>query len=397
MKKTLVICDRYPLPDNIGTSIRTMNFVKYFKKHGSVDLAYSELPSGTEAGNTIFSNEYLLETKDYPYNFTGRLIEVLNGRPYPVHAYSQSSQKLLLSMIESNHYDYTLVRYATKAYCLFRLSIEQKKKIIIDFDDIFSGPIYGSLFKNTKNPFKKMKIHLNRQFLKIYEKKCLDFGATLLCSEKDISLINGKKNNIIVAPNVYSNKTFEDYDFGNGFKSANTLLFLGALLYGPNIEGLKWFIKSVFPGYQKAHSDYKLLVVGLSPTEEIRKLCLNSKGVELYANVPDVKGYYEQCKAVVVPLLSGGGTRIKILEGALASRPVLSTPVGAEGLDLVDGRDILLFRNAEEFSHKINEIHDERKYHSLVSSAKEFVLKNYSIKNFDEAMNEALHRIDGDE
>jgi len=68
--------------------------------------------------------------------------------------------------------------------------------------------------------------------------------------------------------------------------------------------------------------------------------------------------------------------------------------LGAEGIDFADRKDLLLFQDVEEFSLRFKEILDREKYHSLASSAKEFVLRNYSAKNFDEAMNKVLQRID---
>ena len=191
------------------------------------------------------------------------------------------------------------------------------------------------------------------------------------------------------------NKTFENHDFGNEFENGKVLLFVGTLFYRPNVEGLKWFIETIYPEFRRRHRDARLLVVGFSPTEEVRNLCRAAEGVELHANVPDVKEYYKRSWVVVVPLLSGGGTRIKILEAALAGRPVLSTPVGAEGLDLVEGRDLLLFQNAEEFSLRFKKLLDKEKYDSVVSSARDFVRENYSIAKFDEAMKKVVHTIDG--
>jgi len=390
MKKILIICGRYPLPENTGTSMRTMNFVKYFKTHGSVDIAYSELPPGAIAGNPIFSEEYFLRQKEYPRLFFGRLLAFLRGQPYPVRVYDDDSEKRLLSIIEANGYDYICVRYIDKAYSLFKMPSSQRKRVILDFDDLFSGSLYGSYFRKTSNPYKKMIINWNRRLLMRYENKCLDFGASLFCSAKDCGSTGGGRYNAFIVPNIFSNEEFETHDFGDGFANNNELLFVGTLLYGPNIEGLKWFLGGIYKGIQEKHPDLKLTVVGQSPGEEIGRICRVTEGVGLHANVPDVKEYYQRCKAVVVPLLSGGGTRIKILESALAGRPVLSTPAGAEGLDLRPEKELLLFRNEEEFARRFRQIQDKETYDSLVRNAKEFVMQNYSGKNFNEVMEKVL-------
>jgi polysaccharide biosynthesis protein PslH len=397
MKKTLIICDYYPLPEMTGGFIRTMNFVRFFKKYGSVDIAYPHMSSGAKPGNSIFANEYLMGNTDYPINFIDRLGSVLKGRPYPIRAYKDSAKSLFLSILESNSYDYILVRYIVNTYDLLNLPKNLRKKIILDVDDLYSHSLYETLFYRSRSIFKQILRNINRNLLTMYEKKCLDFNVSLFCSEKDRmqTLANGK--NKFVVPNIYSNKTFLNYDFGNGFENEKILLFVGMLVYEPNVMGLKWFIESVYPKFKREHSDAKLLVVGHlgdSSGEGVKKLCRADQDIELHSNVTDVKEYYKRSMAVVVPILSGGGTRIKILEAALANRPVLSTPVGAEGLDLVDGRDLLIFNNPEEFSFKFNEILDKEKYNAQTGNAKRAVINNYSEKHFETAMKKVLLRID---
>jgi polysaccharide biosynthesis protein PslH len=397
MKKTLIISQFYPLPENTGGCIRTMNFVRFFKKYGSVDIAYPHLSSGAKPGNAIFANEYLLGNTDYPLNFIGRLGAILKGRPYPIRAYDDNAKRLFLSILESNNYDYILVRYIVNTYNLLALPLNLKKIIILDFDDLYSDSLYESLFYRTKSPYKKMIRNINRNLLTIYEKRCLDLNVSLFCSEQDRIQEHANWKNKFVVPNTYSNKIFENTDFGNGFKNGKILLFVGMLAYEPNVRGLKWFIESVYPKFKQEHSDAKLLVVGHlgnSSGEDVKKLCRAAQGIELHSNVPDIKEYYKRSMAVVVPILSGGGTRIKILEAALANRPILSTPVGAEGLDLVDGSDLLIFNNPEEFSFKFNEILDKKRYDALTGNAKRIVTKKYSEANFENAMKAVLLKID---
>lgn len=395
MKKTLLICSVHPLPENTGANIRTMNFVRFFKQCGRVDIAYAfPSPEGI-TGDSVFGNTYLLERQAYPRHFFGRFRAFLKGQPYPVRPYTKHCRDLLMSAINNNHYDYILVRYIMNSYCLFKLPPKEKGKIILDFDDVVSGSLYETFFDDRKSLYKGMVRTLNRNLLLSYEKKCLDLNISLFCSENDKKWTGQNGRGSFVVPNVYTNNTFEGYEFGDGYENNNRLLFIGALQYSPNIEGLKWFIESIYPAFKKEHSDAKLLVVGHSPVDEVKRMCTATEGVELYADAADVKEYYRQCKAVVVPLLSGGGTRIKILEAALAGRPVISTPLGAEGLDLVNDKHLLLFQNAEEFSHRFTEILDRDRYHSLMGEARDFVHRNYSMGKFNESMKMVLHEIDG--
>jgi glycosyltransferase involved in cell wall biosynthesis len=394
MKKTLILCSHYPLPESIGMNIRTMNFVRFFKNYGAVDVAYSHILLEGKLQNRIFSNEYFLE-QEVIESFRDRLMRWINikDRPFPISNYADVSERRLLSIIESNDYDYIFVRYINNTISLFKLPDEHKIRIIIDFDDILSGSLYESKMDSVNGLFRKFRLRLNQKYLMDYEKKCLDFGASLFCSRNDMAKVVGKTNgtNTFVIPNIYHNESFEEYDFGEGFENRNTLLFVGTLSYVPNIIGLKWFVESVFPYFKKEFSDGKLLVVGRFPNSDIKRLCESTDGLELYVNVSDIRGYYKKCNVAIVPLLSGGGTRIKILEAALANRAVLSTPIGAEGLDFKEGTDLLLFKDANSFLTQYCRLLKRDLYNSIVRNAKKVVVTKYSVENFDNAMGQVLN------
>lgn len=398
MKKTLLVCGHYPSPENVGTTIRTMNFVRFFQNLGSVDIVYSTILPGGKTGNPLFLNEYYLEKKA-EQSIRERFMRWINirKRPLPISRYSENSEKQLLSLMERNNYDYILVRYVINTWSPFQSAVEHQKRTIIDFDDILSGSLCESDIASANGWGRKARLRLNQKYLRDYEKKCLNFGAALFCSKKDkLKIMAGEngRNNIFVVPNIYYNRTSEDHDFGNGFERDNSLLFVGALNYGPNIQGLKWFIDSIFPEFKRSYPDATLSVVGRFPAQEVKKLSERIAGIRLYADVPDMRWYYERCRAVVVPLLAGGGTRIKILEAALANRPVLSTPIGAEGLDFVDGINLLLFDNAQDFSLQYRKLLDREKYNSLISNAKHLVSTKYSTQMFNDVMEKVLNKID---
>lgn len=393
MKKTLLICGQYPLPENIGSNIRTMNFVRFFLKYGPVDIAYSYISPGSQSGNPIFSHEFSLKRRENPKVYKNYLLRFIKGLPLPIDDYCDTSQNLLFSNIQSNDYDYILVRYIINTCSLFNLPTKYKMRTLVDYDDILSGPLYETFVGIGKGLYKRFLHSINKKLLHNYEKNCLNFGASLFCSEMDKRKIVGgdNKNNTFVIPNIYHNESFKDYDFEDGFQKGNTLLFIGTLNYKPNIDGLKWFIESVFNDFKKRYSDAKLLVVGRSPLDEIKKLCKSRNGIELHGNVPDIKEYYQRCRAVVVPLLTGSGTRIKILEAALANRPILSTPLGAEGLNLHNNNHLLLFEKPDDFATQYKKLFNKETYELLVCSAKEHVLTHYSLKGFNETMEKVLN------
>jgi len=373
-----------------------MNFVRFLKEYGLVDIAYSFKTTEEISENDIFSNEYLLKKKEFPKSLGEHFFNFMKGIPYPIREYCDDSQKLLESLLRTKNYDYILVRYVFSAVGLLALKDRVGPRVIMDFDDVLSGSLYETSFSPTESIFRRFLRKLNKRLLQNYEKRCLRLGTSLFCSEGDRNRITREtqRNDSFVVPNTYDNVLFEGYDFGDGFNRKDTLLFVGTLNYPPNVEGLKWFVESVYNKLKQDYPDTELLVVGRSPSEEVRKLCETTKGIELYADAPDIKEYYKRCGGVVVPLLAGGGTRIKILEAALACRPVLSTPVGAEGLDLADEGNLLLFESCDDFLAKLRTLHDKRYYDFLVANAKKLVLDRYSKQTFEDAMQRVLNHID---
>jgi glycosyltransferase involved in cell wall biosynthesis len=374
-----------------------MNFARTFKKFSMVDIAYAKMPIGAKQIKSIFSNQYFLEDTDFPTDFMHRSWTVIRGRPYPVREYSKDAKMHFFSIIKSNSYDYILVRYIENAYCLFKLPINNKKTILVDFDDLFSDSLYETLFYQTKSIYRNVMRNLNKRNLILYEKKCLNLNISLFCSEKDMIRIAADRTKAFVVPNIFSNETFKSYDFKNGFENEKILLFVGMLAYEPNVMGLKWFVESIYREFKRQHPDAKLFVVGRlgkSSGEVVKKICCMAKDIELYSDVPDVKKFYKRSMVVVVPLLKGGGTRIKILEAALANRPILSTPVGSEGLDLSDGKELLNFTNSKEFLKCFKKICVKEKYEKLVKNAKKTVLKKYSEENFENSLKLAIQEVD---
>ncbi len=197
-----------------------------------------------------------------------------------------------------------------------------------------------------------------------------------------------------MVPNIFNSKSFDQYDFGDGYTRRNIILFVGTLNYKPNSEGLTWFINHIFPHFRIEYPDGKLIVVGRNPAAPLKKMCEDSIDVDLYTNVPDVKKFYRQCRAAVIPLLSGGGTRIKILETILANRPVISTSKGAEGLGLKNSRELLIFETANEFICCYKKLKEKDTYSSLVQNAKITVKKRYSEKKFEDVMKQVVQSIE---
>ncbi len=232
-----------------------MNFVRFFRQRGTVDIAYSHLPPGARTGSAIFGAEHRLTHRAHKSYRAQLLHRFITGIPLPIYELSAESCRTLSKLIGSQRYDYILVRYLYNAAYLLTIAARYRRRVILDFDDLLSGSLYDSMYASAMGPLKSRIFRWNRKRLVRFEQRCLDLGASLFCSERDrLSLLGTEeRRNAFVVPNVHHDPSFATYDFGDGFSNRNTLLFVGALNYQPNVEGLAWFIESIWPSFAEAN------------------------------------------------------------------------------------------------------------------------------------------------
>lgn len=131
-----------------------------------------------------------------------------------------------------------------------------------------------------------------------------------------------------------------------------TILFCGAMDYTPNVDALRWFFgEGIHDRLLERVPDLRTLIVGKSPLDEVKAHGAR-RGVTVTGGVPDVRPYYRRAWLQIVPLRIGGGTRLKIVESLAIGTPVASTTIGAQGLDLVHGHEILLADTAADFAEQ---------------------------------------------
>ncbi|MDQ4140132.1 MAG: glycosyltransferase family 4 protein, partial [Bacteroidota bacterium] len=126
-----------------------------------------------------------------------------------------------------------------------------------------------------------------------------------------------------------------------------SLFMLGSLNWMPNQEGITWFLENIWPVVSQEEPELELHIAGSSPPEELLNLKVSK--VTVHGFVPDAAAFMQQYELMVVPLLSGGGMRIKIIEGMGLGKCILTTPVGAEGISVTSGENIVIGTTPEDW------------------------------------------------
>jgi polysaccharide biosynthesis protein PslH len=130
------------------------------------------------------------------------------------------------------------------------------------------------------------------------------------------------------------------------------VVFTGAMDYPPNVDAASWFCDEILPLLQRKMPQLYFKIVGKNPDPRVLELGKRN-GVQVTGTVTDIRSYIAGSLALIVPLRSGGGTRLKILEAMAMECPVISTSVGAEGLGITPGFDILIADDAEQFVNHV--------------------------------------------
>jgi sugar transferase (PEP-CTERM/EpsH1 system associated) len=205
-----------------------------------------------------------------------------------------------------------------------------------------------------RNPIKKGYLFSEWLKMRAFEKKaCRNFDAVVAVSQEDCEQM---RNEYDVAA-VFEVPTGVDTNFfkprSNVAADPHNLVFTGSMDWLPNEDAITYFTQEVMPLIKRTIPGVTLTVVGRNPYPSLVQLARRDRSVIVTGRVDDVRQYMERAAAYVVPLRIGGGTRLKIYEAMAMEKAIVSTTIGAEGLPLSDGVEILLADTAEAIAEAV--------------------------------------------
>jgi sugar transferase (PEP-CTERM/EpsH1 system associated) len=221
--------------------------------------------------------------------------------------------------------------------------------------------IWQRHFEVQANPLKRLYLREQWRKMRSFERAaCGRFDSVVAVSEEDREMMVRD----YAVDDVYAIPTGVDIEF---FRPTNTaaaqdhsLVFTGSMDWLPNEDAIRYFTEQIMPLVRKELPGVKLTVVGRNPYPSLVSLSKSDSSIVVTGRVEDVRPYMEQAAAYVVPLRIGGGTRLKIYEAMAMEKPVISTSVGAEGLPVRDGVDLLLADTPEAFAKSVVAVLSDR-------------------------------------
>jgi glycosyltransferase involved in cell wall biosynthesis len=231
------------------------------------------------------------------------------------------------------------------------LSKMPRPRTYFDLDDIEHLAFYRSIGQPPLWAGKPL-FYLRLPLIKRWERRAIRAShSTFVCSDLDRQYLSRKfgYDNVVEIPNAV------ELPKVTSCRHKQTLLFIGLLSYHPNTIAADHLVENIWPTVLSILPEARLIIAGARP-EYLTSYRKSPKGVTFVGFVDDLGKLYEEVTAVCCPILFGSGTRIKILEAAAYGKPVVSTTLGAEGIDLKDGEEILLRDDPKAFAEACTQL-----------------------------------------
>lgn len=380
-------------PTTRGGDIRTLEMLKQL--HARHEIHYATpadpaQPEGPARCHEYCSRVHTVAFQPAPKQSPAFFRELARGifDPLPVSIFrweAPAFRKLLANLLAGERFDSVVCDFLAPA-----INFPSLDGCVL-FQHNVETMIWRRLAENAPNPVRRL--YLSQQAERMFhfeEKVCREARSVIAVSDVDAGLIQ----TMYGIERVSAVPTGVDTDYFAAPvepKRVSDLVFVGSMDYLPNIEGVKYFVREVLPLIRAGRPDCTLTVVGRKPPAEITSLGEKDRRIHVTGTVADVRPYLWGSPVSVVPLLSGGGTRLKIYESMAAGTAVVSTTVGAEGLTVHHPRDIRLADTPQRFAAEcLALLENASEREAVAAAARQMVVNEFSWERVSRRFEELL-------
>jgi polysaccharide biosynthesis protein PslH len=381
--KILWIARTCPYPPNDGEKIRVFNLIKNLCHH-DITLVFRAMHDNEFQGVSVLS-QYCRQVR-YAYipSPTSHLERARWCLPflftrYPISlatVYFREIADILQELCAEETYDVVHVEHSSLTIYLDALKFKNNPYTILTLHNVdYVRNI--RVMANTPAGIYKLFLYYNQIKFKAWEvDSIMRYDKVITVSSTDRETIEqmGISNDIDVVPNGVDT---ENLKLIAGRAMTKSILFVASMDSEANHDGAMFFLEQIFPLIRSRVPSVSLYLVGRNPRAQLSAFH-DKDGVFVTGEVADVREFYERAAVAIVPLRSGGGTRLKILEAMALGIPVVSTTVGCEGLNVENGKHLVVVDEPKRFADAVIEIFDNEKLcRSLVQASRKVVEEQY--------------------
>lgn len=353
--RVLVLDEYFPFPPDSGKPIRTWNLMRRLaERHDITFLCHGHLTSeqadaARNAGIRVESVEAISSEAGVAL-YAKLLLNLVSPYPYSVVKHHTARfRERLRAVLDRDRYD--LIHCEWTPYARYVCDIGLPTLIATHN---IESQIWARRAERATTPLAKMFFRLQAGKMESFERRALATASAVTgVSAADAAQASawGAKR-----ARVVDNGVDLKYFSPRGEGAADRAVFIGALEWYPNEDAVKFFVESVQPLLQQRVPQFRTKIVGRKAPESLRRFLEGRDGIDFAGEVPDTRPHLTEAGIVIVPLRIGGGSRLKILEALAMGKAVVSTTIGAEGLTVTPGKNIVLADTPEDFAQAMAEL-----------------------------------------
>ncbi|MDO4584791.1 MAG: TIGR03087 family PEP-CTERM/XrtA system glycosyltransferase [Planctomycetia bacterium] len=385
--KILFLTHRFPHPPNRGDSIRSFHFLRRMASMGKVWLGtlYDQTPQeeSWEVLNGLCENVLAV-----PWGKWGKwrraAVSLAMGKTMTEGLFSHPVlRRGLQEWARQESWDVVVVFCSSMFPYIAAMEPiwTRRPRIVTDLVDVDSQKWFD--YAREAPLWKKILFRTEGKRLREWEKKVGQKSDVLLAvTDEEVALYRS----FCPIESIFSVPNGVDTEYFNAeqpFLQAEVEIpcrgvFVGALDYQANVEGVRWFLEKVLPPLRKRCPDFVLDIVGNRPTATLQQVCRNTPGAHLIGGVPDVRPYLKRTQVVVIPLQVARGLQNKVLEACSMGKAVVVSPCAAEGIQGVAGQDFVVCSSVEAWQQTLPRLFEEESRRTLLGQAgRKLVVEKY--------------------
>jgi len=364
----LFLSHRLPYPANKGEKIRTFNQIKHL-----VELGHSiTVFSAKESQLDLPLNEQFNQIKGIDstlFNLPFKPVRLLNGlfsgaSLSEANFYSKELQVALDEKLTTGEFDAIVCSSSAMSKYLLDskvlLKLQNKPTLLMDFMDLDSDK-WLQYAGQSQWPMSWLYNRESKKVSKLEAQSQNLFDACYFIADAEVQLFKERQNgeqfsNVKVLGNgLNTSEFYPPTPAAELNNDAPIFIFTGVMDYKPNVDAVMWFVKECWAEVRAKYENAQFIIAGMNPVPEISSLA-DKDGIVVTGFVDDILPYYHKANFFVAPFRIARGVQNKVLQAFACKLPVITTPMGAEGIDCVDGQHLLLANTAEQFIDAIDKL-----------------------------------------